>query len=115
VAADGSYCLVGGFCNTNTQFIGHNIGIYSVEYLINFQKFNLTFNFILFDIGLKNLTIFAQFSNDEDHPLSIILHQHVLASIFLCARLRTFRPITFLYHFEKCFCKLISWFRVYGV
>jgi hypothetical protein len=43
--------LVGGFCSANTQFIGHKIGIYIVEYLINFQKFNLTFNFILFDIG----------------------------------------------------------------
>jgi hypothetical protein len=31
--------------------IGHKIGIYIVEYLINFQKFNLAFNFILFDIG----------------------------------------------------------------
>jgi hypothetical protein len=52
-AADGSYCLVGGFCNANTQFIGHKIGIYILEYLIKFLKFNLTFNFILFDIGLK--------------------------------------------------------------
>jgi len=50
-AADGSDCLVGGFFNANTQFIGHKIGIYIVEYLINFQKFNLTFHFILFDIG----------------------------------------------------------------
>ncbi len=99
MAADGSYCFVGGFCNANTQFIGHKIGIYSVEYFIKFQKFNLTFNFILFDIGLKKLTIFAHFSNDEDHPLSIILRQHALASIVLCALLRTFRPITFLYHF----------------
>ncbi len=44
MAADGSDCLVGGFCNANTQFIGQKIGIYIVEYLINFQKFNLTFN-----------------------------------------------------------------------
>jgi hypothetical protein len=42
--------------------IGHKIGIYIVEYLINFQKFNLTFNFILFDIGSKNVTIFAHFN-----------------------------------------------------
>jgi hypothetical protein len=48
--ADGSYCLVGGFCSANTQFIGHWIGTYIVEYLNNFQKFNLTFNFILFYI-----------------------------------------------------------------
>ncbi len=60
MAADGSDCLVGGFCNANTQFIGHKIGIYIVEYLFNFQEFNLTFNFILFDIGFKKLTIFAQ-------------------------------------------------------
>jgi hypothetical protein len=101
VAADGSDGLVGGFCNANTQFIGHKIDIYIVEYLINFQKFNLTFNFILSDIGFKKLTIFAHFNNDEDHPLSIIFHQHALASIFLCTLLRTFRPITFLYHFKK--------------
>jgi len=95
--------LVGGFYSANTQFIGHKTGIYIVEYLINFHKFNLTFNLILFDIGLKKLTIFAQFNNDEDHPLSIIFHQHALASIFLCPLLRTFRPITFLYQFFKCF------------
>jgi len=31
-----SYCLVGGFCNANTQFIGHKIDIYIVKYLISF-------------------------------------------------------------------------------
>jgi hypothetical protein len=33
--------------------MGHKIGIYILEYLIKFLKFNLTFSFILFDIGLK--------------------------------------------------------------
>jgi hypothetical protein len=75
---DGSHCLVGGFCGTNTQFIGHRIGTYIVEYLNNFQKFNLTFNFILFYIRSK----FTPFNNDEDHPLSTIFHQHRLALIF---------------------------------
>jgi len=74
--------LVGGFWNANTQFIiGHKIGIYILEYLIKFVNFTLTFNFILFDIGLKKLTIFANFNNDEDHSLSIIFHQHALAPI----------------------------------
>ncbi len=66
---DGSYCLVGGFCSANTQFIGHKIGTYIVKYLNNFQKFNLMFNFILFCIRSK----FTPFNNDEDHPLSRIL------------------------------------------
>ncbi len=61
MAADGSYRLVGGFCNANTQVIGYNIGIYIVEYLINFQKFNLTLNFILFVIGLKTFNSFCKF------------------------------------------------------
>ncbi len=102
-AADSSDYLVRGFCNANTQFINHKIGIYIVEYLINFQEFNLTFNFIFFDIGLKNLTIFAHFNTDEDHPLSIIFHQHALASIFLWALLRTFRPIHFCIIFYNVF------------
>ncbi len=103
MAADGSYRLVGGFCNANTQVIGYNIGIYIFEYLINFQKFNLTVNFILFDMGLKTLTVFANFHNDEDHPLSIFfinMHWH---PFFLCALVITFRPTTFLYRFLKCF------------
>jgi hypothetical protein len=76
--ADGSNCLVGGFCSTNTQFMGHKIGTYIVEYLNNFHKLNLTFNFILFYIQSK----FTPFNNDEDHPPSIIFHQHALVPIF---------------------------------
>jgi hypothetical protein len=107
-ATNGSYCLVGGFCSTNTQFIGHRIGTYIVEYLNNFQIFNLIFNFTLFYIRYK----FTPFNNDEDHTLSIIFHQHGLAPIFSYALVVTLALSHFLYHIYIFF---FIKFLVYGL